>query len=387
MIYLDTFDIEKLYGTGGTPFVKLLLKYHKEKITFVGVTSGNNTPGIALKKEIEGREIMFIPILKSDFRFRLYKLPESIRFFIALVKYYRLILKFNDRNLIIRSYAVLWFFVLWHKGWRVIYYAPGLGNPMLIGRRPLIGRLLSSLYLYVHSKALDKTDVLLAAASRKEIGQYNSWLFNKRSKKLFEYLPEGVDHELFVPVNKELARSELGINEHFVFSFIGRLALVKRVTFLVEAFRLFNLDHPDSLFIIAGDGEEKEIIKEQIRKLSLEDCIILKGLMRPEQVRTIIGASDAALFASKTEGFSIAMLEILSCGRPILTTKVSGTDEMIIDGVTGFVVDELDPCSYAQKMSEVVKISNVEANCRDHVVDNFTEKIQWERLKGFIDRL
>ena len=54
--------------------------------------------------------------------------------------------------------------------------------------------------------------------------------------------------------------------------------------------------------------------------------------MDSEKVISLINISNACLFGLFVEGFSISMLEILACGKPIVSTNVSGTDELIVPG-------------------------------------------------------
>jgi glycosyltransferase involved in cell wall biosynthesis len=91
-------------------------------------------------------------------------------------------------------------------------------------------------------------------------------------------------------------------------------------------------------------------IQSLAASLDLQEKVRITGFVRPADVAAFLNSSDLYVTGSHKEGWSLAMLEALACGKAIVTTKVSGSDDLIVEGVNGFVINERDPRLYASKM-------------------------------------
>ena len=69
--------------------------------------------------------------------------------------------------------------------------------------------------------------------------------------------------------------------------------------------------------------------------------------------------SDLCAVTSHSEGWSLAMLEMLACGKAIVSTDVSGANDMIRSGHNGFVVKERNPSLFADAISKALELKNV----------------------------
>jgi glycosyltransferase involved in cell wall biosynthesis len=82
-------------------------------------------------------------------------------------------------------------------------------------------------------------------------------------------------------------------------------------------------------------------------KLRVADRVKVTGFLPPARVAQWLNAADLALVGSHTEGWSVAMLEALACGKPLVSTGVSGARAMIREAENGFIVCSRDPEEYA----------------------------------------
>jgi glycosyltransferase involved in cell wall biosynthesis len=112
------------------------------------------------------------------------------------------------------------------------------------------------------------------------------------------------------------------------------------------------------LFLV-GDGEEKGNLRNQISRLGLNDKVKITGFMDKEKVALYYNAADVVLVGSLMEGWSIAMVEALACGKTIVSTNVSGTNEMIKQGVNGFIIEKREKKQFVQKMEEALKLPTI----------------------------
>ena len=97
-----------------------------------------------------------------------------------------------------------------------------------------------------------------------------------------------------------------------------------------------------------GDGDERKRIIEEIRERRLGNFFYLPGeTLNPF---TYYEAFNVLVLASKQEAFSIVLLEAGSCGVPCIGFDVGGNNEVIKDGVTGFLVTDNDVAAIAEKI-------------------------------------
>jgi glycosyltransferase involved in cell wall biosynthesis len=102
--------------------------------------------------------------------------------------------------------------------------------------------------------------------------------------------------------------------------------------------------------VFVGDGEDRKKIEASVNALGLSHVVRITGCQPPEEVRAYLNAADVVAVPSEHEGWSIAMLEALACGKAIVSTDVSGSRDMIRPGQNGFIVESRD----ARRFSEFI---------------------------------
>lgn len=384
VFYIDSIDVNHLYGSGGVPLYRSAILNKGEFFYFVG------TSDTLLKNEwncvkIFGATIKYFA-LRSPKRS---KFSRNFLFALSTLTNWRKIQIIDKecRIILTRSYTILWLFSFFKKNYKVVYYAPGLGNPLEMGRFSFMSKF-KNIYLFIHLRALKKAEGLMAAVSGREVIAYNELLRKAKSTIYFEQVTEAVDTEFFKPIDKSEALAQLNLpfispKTTYVFSYIGRIAQVKGIPLIIDAFTLFCEKHSSSKLVIAGDGELYNEINEYIDNSSCWKNIHMLGSIDPFKVRNVINISNACLFGSYVEGFSLSMLEVLSCGKPIVSTTVSGTDELIFPGVSGFTISERNPYLYCAAMEKVININNSSANCRSLVLNSYTIDKQWQKIMKY----
>lgn len=93
---------------------------------------------------------------------------------------------------------------------------------------------------------------------------------------------------------------------------------------------------PDAVFVLAGEGPERAPLEAQAAALGIADRVRFLGF-RPD-VPELLGACDVFALPSLYEGTSLALLEAMAAGRAIVSSAISGTDELIDDGRSGLLV-------------------------------------------------
>jgi glycosyltransferase involved in cell wall biosynthesis len=146
-------------------------------------------------------------------------------------------------------------------------------------------------------------------------------------------------------------RVELGIpSTAFVFSCIAGFRREKGHRLLISA---FARQDPASYLLLAGQGHERPSIEAMVREHDLGDRVRFLGMV--SDVRPLIVASDATVLASTAvETFSIAMLESMALGVPLIASRIGGLPEAIIPGETGLLFPIGDVDALTAGMSSMI---------------------------------
>jgi glycosyltransferase involved in cell wall biosynthesis len=130
---------------------------------------------------------------------------------------------------------------------------------------------------------------------------------------------------------------------------VGRLTSPKTPEVFVDAAAMVLKDHPATTFLVVGDGEKREDLEAQIRRLGVEGKVVLAGLR--SDVPEILAASDITVHSSTHEGLPKTVLEGMAAGTPVVATAVGGVPAVVEHGVSGLLVDPLDPAQLAHAIS------------------------------------
>jgi glycosyltransferase involved in cell wall biosynthesis len=137
--------------------------------------------------------------------------------------------------------------------------------------------------------------------------------------------------------------------------FLGRLDAKKGIDLLMDAFAMITKAHTDSILVLVGpDYGMLDFIKEHIRTHFLEEKVILTGILKNENKLEAFVDADIFALPSYSEGFSIAGLEAMLCGLPIVVSDQVGYPEYVQKYETGFVV-ELQPEAIAGALQTLLE--------------------------------
>lgn len=150
---------------------------------------------------------------------------------------------------------------------------------------------------------------------------------------------EGIDVRPWQGIRgrRQRARETLGLPATgLVVSCAATLRPRKAQGVLIEAFAGLAADFPDATLVLAGNGPDRDRLREQARRLGLQERIRVPGPIRP--VADLYAASDVFCMPSLNEGLSNACLEASAAGLPLVVSAVGGLTEIVEDGLTGAVV-------------------------------------------------
>jgi glycosyltransferase involved in cell wall biosynthesis len=383
LLLVEPEDFTKpLYGGGGAAVVGQILRSCGEHLAVVGMTSGSHAIGRWTYADICGRRRLFLPVIHRARVEKTVLVSRVLRFAVALAEHRRALREIGVRSVFTQTWAVLWFFAFWPGRWDLCYYYPGLHNSIRHGRHRVLGPICAGPYAFIHSLAVRRADRVLAAASLDAIARHQMHLRRLGTRIEIHPLPTATDVALFKPQPPEVLRPRLGLPlKAPVYIYVGRLAAIKGVPLILTAFQIVRRSRPDALLLIAGDGEERSGLTKLAHRLRIAPSVRFLGMLLPAQVAQYLAAADAGLFASYEEGFSVAMVELLACGRPIVSTDVSGARDLIVEGKNGFVLPNRDVPSYARRMLDVLDLPSAGQFGRELAVAHYSRESLWARLQ------
>ncbi|AYL98683.1 glycosyltransferase [Mucilaginibacter celer] len=178
------------------------------------------------------------------------------------------------------------------------------------------------------------------------------------------------------------------------FLFVGRFVEKKSPQSLVRAFKIVHEKYPDAGLWMAGTGPLFDETKNLIIQLDLQGAITLTGVLKSDEIRALMAKMRAFVQHSVTaangdkEGTPVTVLEASSSGLPVVSTRHSGIKEAVVDGETGFLVDEYDIEGMAKKMMILADDTHLAAKmgnaARWHMINNYDINLRINLLDRII---
>lgn len=173
--------------------------------------------------------------------------------------------------------------------------------------------------------------------------------FGVGSAEKFDVIHSGVDIERFKKarlVSSQRMRRGLGLPEDGpLVGCVARLVPVKGVCHLLEAVPMVRAVVPQATVVFVGDGPLRGELEQRAAVLRLDGAVAFLGLR--QDVADIIALCDVAVLPSLNEGMGRAAVEAFAAGRPVVGSRVSGIQDVIVDGQTGFLVPPANPGALA----------------------------------------
>ena len=154
------------------------------------------------------------------------------------------------------------------------------------------------------------------------------------------------------PDDRARARRVIGVVENkIVVGTIARLHAVKNLTMLVRVASLCAGEGSSLHFYVIGGGPEEESLRRAIREQGLEHRFTLAGSL--EEAWTLLPGFDIFVLTSWSEGLPNTLMEAMAARLPCVCTDVGGCRELVVAGVTGFLVAPDDVQGMAARIVEL----------------------------------
>ena len=170
-------------------------------------------------------------------------------------------------------------------------------------------------------------------------------------------IPCGVNRDLFRPLDRELARTELGLDHQKVILFVGRLEPLKGLEQLIKALRHLSSRQIPELMIIGGDERSQsrlQALQTLAAELRVQDRVTFLGSVVQKRLPLFYNAADISVIPSYYESFGMVALESLACGTPVVATNVGAMRRIIRHPDGGYVVENNSPHLLASGIAELL---------------------------------
>ena len=133
---------------------------------------------------------------------------------------------------------------------------------------------------------------------------------------------------------------------------------------------------PDIVFLIVGDGERRAELETAARASGLGDRVRFLGWRA--DLNRLYADLDVVVLTSKNEGSPVALIEAMAAGRPVVSTRAGGVEDVVTDGETGVVVPIGDAPAVARAVVDLLedpaRAARLGAAGRASVVARFGER-------------
>ena len=229
------------------------------------------------------------------------------------------------------SYQVVHSHTMFNSG-LILTVARQMGVPVRISHAHTISSMKRTLARRLYERFMRQLIVsnatdLVACGRAAGIWLYGEKAFRRKGKLILN----GVDVRKyrFDSVKRREIRDRYGLDASFVIGHAGRMAPEKNQIFLVELMPEILRRRPDAVLLLVGDGDQRVLLEDRIRKLGIAEAVILTGMVL--NVQDYLSAMDVFVLPSVFEGMPLSVVETQSNGLPCLLSSAVPRDVHLTD--------------------------------------------------------
>ncbi len=137
--------------------------------------------------------------------------------------------------------------------------------------------------------------------------------------------------------------------EHRILCLVGRLMPPKGHTYLLQAVKILCTEYPELRLLLVGDGELRRQLEDLCLELGIQDNVLFLGSRA--DIADILSITEIFVLSSLWEGISLALIEAMAAGKPIVATDIPANQELLTHMQNGLLVPKQDP----QALAEAIK--------------------------------
>lgn len=206
-------------------------------------------------------------------------------------------------------------------------------------------------------------------------------------RELYKVVYSGMEIDKFLNAKPEPAlRAELGIPEHVkVIGAVGRLFPQKGYEYIIPAARRILDVHPETHFLLVGDGTMRAELVAWIERLGMTPNFHFAGLVPPDQVCRYTALMDVLMHLSLHEGLPRAVVQALACGKPAVGFALDGTPEVILPGETGYLAAPENEAEAAEGVIKILNNPELAAQMGENGRNLVAERFPWQKMADILE--
>ncbi|MCX5677937.1 MAG: glycosyltransferase family 4 protein [Candidatus Omnitrophica bacterium] len=203
-------------------------------------------------------------------------------------------------------------------------------------------------------------------------------------------IPLGLDLGRFLECDKNRGwfRKRLGVDDKvMLIGIVGRLVPIKNHKMFLKAARSVLNERPgaDIRFVVVGDGELNQFLKEEAKAIGLEHHVIFTGWI--EDLASVYSDLDLLVLTSLNEGTPVSLIEAMASAKPVIATAVGGVVDLVKDGYNGLLADSNDHADLARKIIRLMDDRSGRLAMGAHGRESVRTKYSKSRLAADIMKL
>lgn len=189
----------------------------------------------------------------------------------------------------------------------------------------------------------------------------------------------GVNEKIFTPSKRR--RDEDSILA------VGRLAYRKGWWDLLEASRLVTDAIPNAIFRIVGDGPLRKNLENYIIKKKLTENVKLLGRISREELISHYQSCSMFILPSHYEGMATVLLEAMSCGSPVISTRIGGSVELIKNNINGLLIPKKDPSAISTCIINLLSDKAFAENMGIEARNTIESRYSWNKISDIYNNI
>ena len=200
----------------------------------------------------------------------------------------------------------------------------------------------------------------------------------------------GCDTDFFRPkvARDDLRQKLLGARHRDrVILTLGNLVSRKGQDMVIRALPALCRRVPDLVYMIAGDGPYRGELEKLALELGVRDRVVFVGRVPDEDLPDLYALCEVFVMVSRerieendVEGFGIVLLEANACGKPVIGGRSGGVPDALADGVTGLLVDPLNPEEITEALARLLTDHNLATRLGEQGRLRVVHEFQWRQV-------
>lgn len=215
--------------------------------------------------------------------------------------------------------------------------------------------------------------------------------FSRAGLTIYRVSGVGVDTGLFTPPTAEYrgeARRALGVDPGaVVIGWVGELDRGKRPLDALRVLAMLRTKVPDAVLLMAGEGPMAGLVRQRASALGLDTAVLVTG--RQDDMPHFLAACDVLLSTSGREGLPKSIMEAMAMGMPVVAWESRGCSDLILDGVTGYLVPFGDVQGMGEGLESLGKSAEdrhrLGSAGRDRVLTEFTTEHVLSQMRAIYE--